>query len=500
MFIKNFFRLDCGLVVTTLFLAACASSVEKADIPSTANPQDEVASLESDTQTAASKNVDVLAPVYFKQSVRSLEDAKADLAKGKKQDVVLDDIRTGRGALQKAYSESANHEALAPTLFAARQAALAAGAANHPELQSDLRDLDSDTAKTSEDLSQASSEKLGKLQQRYLAIEKRTVIINQLGQAQGIVNGAKKDGAAHRAPQTLKKAELSLQNAESSVATNVRNPDGFQVAVAKANDDSMLLKDVMTVIGQNGKNLPEPTALKLVAQNRQIKGLKSDLSTSTAEGVATANANLAMTNDLNAKNRQLDGKNQEIADQSVALAAGGQKQDATDQELAAKSNELKSKNDALDSANSKVDIQRAIEQARSQFSKNEAEAYQQGDKLLIRLKSIGFAIGRSELPEASLAVLAKVSEVARSLNASEITVEGHTDSTGTEKQNIAVSTARASAVATYFKTNGFDQIQIDSKGYGFEKPIATNKSKEGRAENRRVDVVITPQQPAKSTL
>ncbi len=127
-------------------------------------------------------------------------------------------------------------------------------------------------------------------------------------------------------------------------------------------------------------------------------------------------------------------------------------------------------------------------------------SWREGNHLLIRLKSVGFASGRSELPESSLAILAKVSEVAHSLNATGIKVEGHTDSTGTEKQNIAVSTARASAVATYFKSNGFDQINVHSQGYGFEKPIATNKSKEGRAQNRRVDVIITPEQPAKGVL
>ncbi len=482
------------------FVAACASNIQKADIPSTANPQEEVAKLGSDIKTAMAKNIDVLAPADFKMSVRSLQDAKSDLAKGKTQEAVLDEVRTGRGALQKAYSESENHEAMAPTLFAARQAALTAGAANHPELQSDLRDLDSETAKMANDLGKASSEKLGNLQDRYIALEKRTVVLNQLGKAQGIVNGAKKDGATKHAPQTLKKAELSLQNAESSIAANVRNPQGFQSAVAKANDDSSLLLDVMTVSQQNGKNLPEATALQIVGQNRQIKGLKSDLSTSNTEGAAAATANTLLASDLKAKDRQLDGKNQEIEDQSAALAVSGQKQDATDQELAAKSNELKSKDDALDSANTKVEIQRALEKARSQFTKGEAEAYQQGNNLLIRLKSVDFASGRSDLPEASLALLAKVSEVAKSLNASEIKVEGHTDSTGTEKQNIAISTARANAVATYFKTNGFGQIEVESQGYGFQKPIATNKSKEGRAQNRRVDVVITPQHATKSSM
>ncbi len=116
----------------------------------------------------------------------------------------------------------------------------------------------------------------------------------------------------------------------------------------------------------------------------------------------------------------------------------------------------------------------------------------QGENLVIRLKKVNFASGQADLPQSSLAVLAKVSTVAKSLRASEIKVEGHTDSSGTQSQNQTISEQRAGAVASYFKSNGFNDIDVQSVGYGFAKPIATNKSKEGRAQNRRVDIVITP--------
>ena len=76
------------------------------------------------------------------------------------------------------------------------------------------------------------------------------------------------------------------------------------------------------------------------------------------------------------------------------------------------------------------------------------------------------------------------------MNASEMKIEGHTDSVGSESQNKIISEKRASAVASYFKSNGFKEVT--SEGYGFQKPIATNKSNEGRAQNRRVDIIITP--------
>ncbi len=449
----NKFILMCMTGALSFLLISCAS-VKKADIPSTANPQEEVSRLETDINAAMAKNIDVLAPDEFKESRESLNEAKSDLAAQKSQEEVLDNVRVGRGYLEKAYSMVGDREAQAPGLFAARQAALKAGASQHPELQGDLRDLDSDLSSKAGHLHKVSADKLTELQQQYVDLERRAVIIGQLGNAKAIIKGVQKDNAK-LAPVTLKKAELSLKNAESVVSTNVRNPAGYQKAVADANADANLLMEVTSMMKQDGKSLTEPAALKIVAQNAQIKNLKNNLSATEAQSAEAQSA---------------------LQDKNARLAS-----------------ELSTKDKDLASASAQVEFQAILEKARSQFSPDEAEAYQQGDSLLIRLKKINFASGRSDIPATSLPVLAKVSEVAKSLNASGIKVEGHTDSVGSENTNKSISVKRADAVASYLKNNGFDNVNIQSEGYGFEKPIATNKSKEGRAQNRRVDVIITPE-------
>ncbi len=458
---RNRFILSCLLAFCSFIFVACASDVKKGDIPSTANPQEEITRLSTDLEAAVAKNIDVLAPSDFKKSLKSWEEAKTDLAQQKKQEEILNDLRQSRTSLDKAYSTSENREAKAPGLFEARQAALKAGALSHSELRSDLQELDSDVSVDSDRLAKVSADKLAKLQTRYIDLERRSVILNQLGKAQAMVNDAQKEGASRKAPVTFKKAELSLKTAQSVISTNVRNPEGYQTAVKEANADATLLMDVMATISQNGKNLSEPAALKLVSQNRQIKNLKTDLSEAAATGVATETA--------------LENKNQVL------------------------SSELATKDADLTSAKAHVELQRMIEKARSQFTPDEAEAYQQGNNLVIRLKKMNFASGRSDLPAASMTTLAKVSEVAKSLNGSQINIEGHTDSTGNESQNKKISEDRANSVATYLKSNGFKDIDVKSAGFGFEKPIATNKSKEGRAQNRRVDITITPEGSAISS-
>ena len=72
-----------------------------------------------------------------------------------------------------------------------------------------------------------------------------------------------------------------------------------------------------------------------------------------------------------------------------------------------------------------------------------------------------------------------------------IYVEGHTDNVGPEWYNNKLSLERARAVAELLKKKGVPEEKIRISGAGFSKPIASNDTKEGRAKNRRVDVILT---------
>jgi OmpA-OmpF porin, OOP family len=412
---KKFFKV---FLLLSLCTAWACSSVKMADIPATADPREEVSKLASEINTAVTKNVDVLAADQFQKSKSYLAEAQRGIKDGKSQSKILDSLRAGNGYLTEAYAIASTRQGQAEGLLAARQMALQAGAASFTELKSDLEDLDEEVSERADDLADTKTEKIAKYEAQYVDLEKRAVILSQLGKIQAVVNGAEKNDAKSKVPNTFKKAEMSLKTAESIISTNVRNPAGYQDAVKTARADAKQLSNVLATIEQNGGNLEESVAIKMVAQNKKISGLESSVG--------------------------------------------------------------------------EVAIQKALEEARSQFSTDEADAYQQGENLVIRLKQINFASGRSDLPESALPLLAKVSGVAKSLNTSQIKVEGHTDSVGPALQNEALSENRASAVATYFKTNGFSDIQVESEGYGYKKPIASNKSKEGRAQNRRVDIVISP--------
>ena len=77
----------------------------------------------------------------------------------------------------------------------------------------------------------------------------------------------------------------------------------------------------------------------------------------------------------------------------------------------------------------------------------------------------------------------------------DIDIIGHADSTGPEDYNQSLSERRAQAVADYLITEGIDANIIDVSGEGESNPIASNDTREGRAENRRVDVNVGVEQP-----
>jgi len=109
--------------------------------------------------------------------------------------------------------------------------------------------------------------------------------------------------------------------------------------------------------------------------------------------------------------------------------------------------------------------------------------------------SVLFASDKSELLPAAQQ---RLSEVAKALNEgnpnAQIVVEGHTDAKGSESYNLDLSARRAEAVRSYLVSQGVDTSRVRSQGLGFARPIADNKSAEGRANNRRVEIVVQPNQ------
>ncbi|MGL0936410.1 OmpA family protein [Vibrio vulnificus] len=101
-----------------------------------------------------------------------------------------------------------------------------------------------------------------------------------------------------------------------------------------------------------------------------------------------------------------------------------------------------------------------------------------------------FATGSSKLSAGGKQALTPLAEVLIKYPDAEAEIVGHTDSTGSEKVNQRISEQRAQAVADYLVEQGVKAEQLKVRGAGESQPIASNKTAEGRAQNRRVEVTI----------
>ncbi len=108
--------------------------------------------------------------------------------------------------------------------------------------------------------------------------------------------------------------------------------------------------------------------------------------------------------------------------------------------------------------------------------------------------SILFASGKAILLPSAETKLDEVAEALKAESNHKIVVEGYTDSRGSDATNQELSRRRAEAVRAYLVTRGVDAASIDAVGLGASSPIADNNSPEGRANNRRVEIVVKPLQ------
>lgn len=105
----------------------------------------------------------------------------------------------------------------------------------------------------------------------------------------------------------------------------------------------------------------------------------------------------------------------------------------------------------------------------------------------VRLNNIFFDPDKAILLPQSMPELERLKQLLDDEPSLKISIEGHTDNTGTTQRNNELSKARAEAVRSYLVTRGIDTKRLRVAGFGSEKPVTTNETEEGRATNRRVE-------------
>ncbi|MCP2041492.1 outer membrane protein OmpA-like peptidoglycan-associated protein [Neisseria sp. HSC-16F19] len=131
---------------------------------------------------------------------------------------------------------------------------------------------------------------------------------------------------------------------------------------------------------------------------------------------------------------------------------------------------------------------------RDKLANSQVEVERVGDQIkLVMPENITFATGSAALSPAATSSLTSVAEVLAKYTDTTITIAGHTDSTGSDAINNPLSENRARSVADFLYNRGVASNRMRTTGYGSRQPIASNNTVEGRAKNRRVEILINPQ-------
>lgn len=109
---------------------------------------------------------------------------------------------------------------------------------------------------------------------------------------------------------------------------------------------------------------------------------------------------------------------------------------------------------------------------------------------VISLEGVHFDFDKSTLRPEAIAILNEAAGLLKSQATVVVEVAGHTDSVGSEQYNQGLSERRAQAVKDYLESQGITATRLTARGYGEAQPIASNDTEEGRAQNRRVELIV----------
>jgi outer membrane protein OmpA-like peptidoglycan-associated protein len=208
--------------------------------------------------------------------------------------------------------------------------------------------------------------------------------------------------------------------------------------------------------------------------------------------VATRRSELAIAQ----ASQELARREQQRADQTYETSLERQKEQAAEQstqyaqQLTHTQQELQQNSQALEQERQRLEqAQQAAQRARSELEQMEAMREEAG-RMIISLSGVLFETGGAELSPFAQQRLDTVAQALAAYPDRQIVIEGHTDAQGNEETNRALSLQRADAVRNYLSQRGVPPEQLQVMGNGESEPVASNDTAEGRASNRRVEIVI----------
>jgi outer membrane protein OmpA-like peptidoglycan-associated protein len=262
--------------------------------------------------------------------------------------------------------------------------------------------------------------------------------------------------ARTEAPAELHKAKSSLDLAEAAFSNKPEAQSTRDLAYVAQRKAQLATAIARTRVAERQQKLAE----------EQYRAQQQKSARKTTDALAAARGDLAATRD--------DLANTKRSGHATAKALDSERASRRDAEARAATYKQRAK-DAI-AALAKL-----------------AAVKQEARGLVITLSgSVLFASNKHKLLTSARSRLDQVSKALLETKDRKLTVEGHTDSQGSTAYNLKLSKRRANAVRSYLISRGYPAARVRAKGLGEERPVTDNGTAEGRANNRRVEIVVSP--------
>lgn len=443
--------------------------------------------LEARLGEARANAIHLLAPSSFGEAADRVEDASRRLSGGR-QDARFEELLDEAGRWLEAAERTA--EAGRPhfmTVLAAREEARASEAGTRAaegwaraenELETAGRRLER------EDMEEVAvrADRATVLYRRATRAARRDQFLGAAMQARTAALNA---GASELSPGAFGEGEAHLANAEAEIQDlapvegPVRAGEAAFAAFTRAHRIAALFDSVRRRHVTVERLIDEHEAdLARLAEAADVEPLRSDAGETTAR-IAGAISRLRADNERlgaelaaeRARASELDGR---LASLEARLADFERRfAGARDELLAVREREAR------------------LREVQGLFTPSEGEVLLVGDRLVLRLFGLTFEPAQAEIDEALYPLLTKVQRVITTFPGASLRIEGHTDAQGGTRGNQALSQRRAIAVREHILARvPIPSSRVEAAGLGEERPIASNETEEGRARNRRIEIVI----------
>ncbi|WP_412973300.1 OmpA family protein [Glaciecola sp. MF2-115] len=480
-----------SISLAMVLLGGCASStsISESDVFAKYPNAREASIL---LEEAKNDDLAFFAPEQMKQAQRVYENAMKDAMAGKADASELAVEAVARAKAARVQSNKAKYTF--EEVLLAREKALEVNAASvAPEEFKDAEESFSKAIAQLEFGQEAKAKKdIEALKNQYLAIELKALKKNMLSFAQQAVAKAEKEDLNDIAPRTIAQAKDELKLAVNTLEAN-------RTDTAKANIHSnraiWLVKQAEGIADINAyfDNADFDEEQKILWYQEQLSSVVAPMNSAVQfnntnkEVVAGLRQQVSV---LVNNNEMLTAKLNDAQDQIQEITAASQsrasKLERDSAEALMQAKLLREKELAAKKAD---DARFAAVQ--SMFTEEEATVYRQRDNVLIRAQGFSFKSGGSEIESSNFIMLNKITDAIKRFPNANIVVSGHTDSTGSAELNLALSKARAEVVANFItQVSEIDGEKVTFNGYGKDKPVASNETPEGRAQNRRVEILI----------